>query len=132
LTALPSAPYLARLWLARYLAAVGRWEEAIDVLQTGASHQPAVSAYPLEIGVILRSHGKPEEAARAFQKEATRSTQDPLIWDGLAGSLLDLGRFAEARAAVESSLKLPVVKDAERRGLRRQLDLCDFAAGCRG
>jgi len=42
-----------------------------------------------------------------------------------AGSLLDLGRFAEARAAVESSLKLPVVNDAERRELRRQLDLCD-------
>jgi tetratricopeptide (TPR) repeat protein len=56
---------------------------------------------------------------------ATKAALDPLIWDGLARSLLDLGRFAEARAAVASSLKLPVGKDAERRALRRQLDLCD-------
>ena len=123
--AMPSKHYLAELGLAQELAAVGCWEESLSVLQTAADRQPIVAAYPREIGVILRSHGKPEEAARAFQKAATRDAQDPLIWDGLAGSLLDLGRFAEARAAVESSLKLPVVKDAERRGLRRQLDLCD-------
>jgi eukaryotic-like serine/threonine-protein kinase len=123
--AMPSKHYLADLGLAQELAAVGCWEEALAVLQTAADRQPIVAAYPLEIGVILRSHGKPEEAARAFQKAATRAAQDPLIWDGLAGSLLDLGRFAEARAAVESSLKLPVVKGAERRALRRQLDLCD-------
>jgi eukaryotic-like serine/threonine-protein kinase len=124
LTALPSAPYLARLWLARYLAAVGRWEEAIDVLQTGASHQPAVAAYRCETGLILRAHGKPEEAAKAFQKAATINAADPLIWNGLAGSLLDQGRFAEARAAIQSSLKLPA-QDAERQERQRQLALCD-------
>ena len=123
--AVPSPDPVAELGLAQELAAVGCWEEALVVHQTAADRQPAVSAFPYEMGIILRSHGKPEEAARAFQKAATKSAQDPLIWDGLAWSLLDLGRFAEARAAVETSLKLPVVKDAERRGLRRQLDLCD-------
>jgi eukaryotic-like serine/threonine-protein kinase len=123
--AVPWKHLFAALGLAEELAAVGCWEEALAVLRIAADRQPVVAAYPREMGVILRSHGKPEEAARAFQKAATRNAHDPLIWDGLAGSLLDLGRFAEARAAIESSLKLPVVKDAKRRALRRQLDLCD-------
>jgi serine/threonine-protein kinase len=128
LAALPSAVYTAQLHLARNLAAAGRWEEAVDVLQAGTNRHEVISAYPCELGIILLSHGKPEEAVSAFQEAAERNAADPVIWDGLAGSLLDLGRIAEARAAVESSLKLPVAKDAERRALRRQLDLCDSLA----
>jgi tetratricopeptide (TPR) repeat protein/tRNA A-37 threonylcarbamoyl transferase component Bud32 len=115
----------AELGLAQELAALGRWEEALAVFQSAADHNPVVATYSHEMGVILRAHGKPAEAVRAFQEAATKNSQDPPTWIGLAGSLLDLGRFAEARAAVESSLKLPNITDTERRALQRRLRLCN-------
>jgi tetratricopeptide (TPR) repeat protein len=110
--------------LASELAALGRWEEAINVLQTGAVRESKDASYPYEMGKLYRSHNKPEEAARAFQKAVTIAPRYPAAWEELAGALLDLGRFAEARAAIESHLALPP-NDAQRRALRRQLDHCN-------
>jgi serine/threonine-protein kinase len=110
--------------LAGELATLGRWEEAINVLQTGSAREPKEASHPYEMGKLFRSHGKPEEAARAFQKATTLAPRYPAAWEELAGALLDLGHFAEARAAIESHLALPP-NDAQRRALRRQLDHCN-------
>src|SRR5262249_27718683 len=73
---------------------------------------------------VLGRRGEPEAAARAFERAATAPGVIPGVWEELAGTRLDQGRFAEARAATERLLKLPA-NDAERRARQRQLDLCD-------
>jgi tetratricopeptide (TPR) repeat protein len=72
---------------------------------------------------LLRKQGQAEEAATAFRKAADRVPQQPDNWNGLAAALLDLGQFADARAATERLLKLPAT-EARRRAQRRRLDLC--------
>jgi tetratricopeptide (TPR) repeat protein len=76
----------------------------------------------LDLGKLLRSQGRSEEAATAF-RQATAGNADQ-AWDGLAAVRLDQGRFAEARAATEHLLALPA-NDSQRRAQRRQLELCD-------
>jgi serine/threonine-protein kinase len=110
--------------LAGELATLGRWEEAIAVLQAAASHEPTNPTYLLEMGRIYRENGKREEAAKSFQKAVTVGPRHHVAWEGLVGALLELGRFAEARAAIESLLALPQ-NDAYRRAQQRQLTLCN-------
>src|SRR5262249_11372698 len=98
---LRSTYHFAEKWLAGELAATGRWEEAIRVLETAAASEPKNYLWPCEAGKVYRAHGKPAEAAMAFQKAATLSPALPDPWEGLAAACLDLGRFAEARAATE-------------------------------
>jgi serine/threonine-protein kinase len=123
LTELKAWQFLPEKRLAEELAAAGRWQEAITVLQTAADRDPTMVWFPLEAGKLFRSHGKPEEAANAFQKAAPLLGPIPWAAEGLAAARLDQGRFAEARAALEQ-LRLPS-KDTERRVRQRQLELCD-------
>jgi serine/threonine-protein kinase len=118
------SPYPVDQPLGHELAAVGRWEEAITVLQAAAVRDPRSPWFPLELGKIYRSHGKPEAAVEAFRKAVTNSPGFGVPLEELTAALLDQGRFAEARTVIESRLKLPA-KDAERRAPRRQLDLCN-------
>jgi tetratricopeptide (TPR) repeat protein len=110
--------------LAQELAAVGRREEAIAVLEAAAARAPIDVRFPLEVGKLYRSQGKLEDAAAAFNKAAKLVPGRTWAWEGLAAVRLDQGRFADARAATERLLALPV-GSAERRAQRRQLDLCD-------
>jgi tetratricopeptide (TPR) repeat protein len=121
---LKSPSYSFEHFFAQELTALGRWEEAITVLQTTLNRRPNNPYLLLEMGNIYRSHGKPKAAAEAFQKAATHSPGFAPPLEGLVAVLLNQGRFAEARKAVESLLKLHQ-EDAERRARRRQLDLCD-------
>jgi serine/threonine-protein kinase len=110
--------------LAHELAAVGRWEEAVTVLQAAAARWPNAFVFPFELGKLLRSHGKPEEATKVLRPVVTQSPQLEFLWEELADSLLDQGRFAEARATVESHLARRMA-DVPRRAQRRRLDLCN-------
>src|SRR5262249_36977555 len=88
--------------LARELTIVGRPAEAIVQLQTVITLAPsyASSSY-FQLGQMLRSQRRPEEAAAAFRKAADLDPRLTGQWDGLAAALLDQGRFAEARAATQ-------------------------------
>jgi serine/threonine-protein kinase len=135
--------------LARELVAVGLRSEAIIALRAATALGPAYPGLLQELGQLLRAQGQPEEAIQVFQKAATpdprylslfdgkaarpRLTLTPIeggdpaliaAVDGQAAALLDQGRFAEARAAVQRLLELDK-KEAGRRTRRRQLDLCD-------
>jgi serine/threonine-protein kinase len=121
---LKAAHFRVDHFLAQELAAVGRWEEALTVLQTAVALYPTYPWLHLEMGRIYRSHGKPEAAIEAFRSAATHSPGFAPPLDGLIEALLHLGRFAEARTAIESRLKIRST-DAERRAQRRQLDLCN-------
>jgi serine/threonine-protein kinase len=123
-TELKSHDWSAELQLARELAAARRWEEAMTVLQSAALREPNTPWFPFEMGKIYRSQGKPEATAEAFRNAATHGPGTALFLEELVAVLLQLGRFAEARTAVESLLKVRQ-NDAERRARRRQLDLCD-------
>jgi tetratricopeptide (TPR) repeat protein len=114
----------ARLLLAQELAGVGRPDEAITEIRTGITFNPKDDGFYRELGRLLRKQGQKEKAVEAFRKAADIFEQHPEAWDGLAATLLDLGRFAEARAATERLLKLPA-PDVKRRAQRRQLDFCD-------
>src|SRR5262249_20043459 len=104
------------------LAVLGRLEEAIAVLQTVGAREPTNPLHPFEMGKIFRSHGKAEEAAKAFWKVTTLQPRYGYVWEELADSLLDQGRFGEARDAVQSYLALGV-QDARGRAQQRRLDL---------
>jgi serine/threonine-protein kinase len=114
----------ARHLLVQELAGVGRLGEAITEIRTGIARYPTNDVFYRDLGTLLRKQGQAEEAATAFRKAADLLPQHPETWDGLAAALLDLGRFAEARAATARLLELPAT-EARRRAQRRQLDLCD-------
>src|SRR5262249_13530700 len=114
----------ARHLLAQELAAVGRSGEAITEIRSGIARYPTNDVFYRDLGTLLRKQGQAEEAVAAFRKAADLLPQHPEAWDGLAAALLDLGRFAEARAATLRLLKLPA-PEAKRRAQRRQLDLSD-------
>ena len=115
----------ARHLLAQELATVGRLAEAITEIRTGITRNPTTDdGLYRDLGALLRKQGQAEEAAAAFRKAADLLPQHPEAWDGLAAALLDRGRFAEARAAMECLLKLPAT-EAKRRAQQRQLALCD-------
>jgi tetratricopeptide (TPR) repeat protein len=99
-------------------------EEALRVLEGATARRPKVILFDMEAGKLLRSHGRLEEAARAFEKAAATVPLLPLPWEWLAPTRLELGQFAEARKATALRLKL-LAKSANRRPLQRQLDLCD-------
>jgi serine/threonine-protein kinase len=113
---------LTRERLAGELAATGRPEQAITELRAVIAQRPTAGAY-MAHGALLRSQGRLEEAAEAFQSVIPGDTGP--AWEGLAAVRLDQGRFADARAAIESLLKLPA-NDARHRAQRRQLELCDL------
>jgi serine/threonine-protein kinase len=118
------AYHFADKWLAEELVATGRWQEALTVLQKAAAREPRDYLWPCEAGKVFRAHGKPAEAARAFRKATTLDPRFREPWEGLAAAALDLGRFAEARAATERLLRL-YAKETRRRAQRRQLALCN-------
>src|SRR5262249_16209623 len=110
--------------LASELAALGRWEEGVTGLQTAPRREAKKPSYPFGMGRIFRPAGKAEEAAKAFRKAAATNPPHHMAWEELAELLLDQGQFAEARAAIESRLALPL-DDAQRRAQRRRLDHCN-------
>lgn len=114
----------ARHLLAQELATVGRLGEAITEIRAGISRESTPDALYRDLGALLRKRGQAEEATVAFRKAAELLQHHPEAWEGLAASLLDRGRFAEAHAAMERLLKLPA-SEAKRRARQRQLDLCD-------
>jgi eukaryotic-like serine/threonine-protein kinase len=115
----------ARHLLAEELVAVGRPAEALTEIRTGIARNPnSDDGLYRDLGALLRKLGHAEETAAAFRKAADLNPAHPEAWDGLAAALLDRGRFADARAAMECLLKLPT-SEVKRRAQRRQLDLCD-------
>jgi serine/threonine-protein kinase len=141
--------HIANFRLAQQLVAVGRRPEAISAFRAAIALGPAQPGALQEFGQLLRVQGQPEEAAKVFQKATTPDPRylaafdgqparpmrphsaleggDPALiaaMDGLAAALLDQGRFAEARAAVQRLLELDRT-DAWRRTRPRQLELCD-------
>jgi serine/threonine-protein kinase len=116
--------YVPEQFLAQELAAAGRWEEGVAVLAAAAARDPKNTRFHMDAGKLLRSHGKPEEAARAFEKATRTAPFVPAAWEGLMAARLDQGDFVRARAAAVALRKLQA-KEADRKTRQRHLDLCD-------
>jgi serine/threonine-protein kinase len=120
--------YQGHQMIATELTLLGRPEEAITELKIAIDLRPNMPESHVELGALLRSQKRLDEAATVYQNATTiRSLvgyHHTPEWNGLAAVRLDQGRFAEARAAAKRLLDLPAT-EAQRRAQRRQLDLCD-------
>jgi serine/threonine-protein kinase len=115
----PAPGYL----LPRQLVAIGRWEEAITMLRAANARTPNILYFQFDLGKLLRAHGKPEEATKILQEEVKHAGPVAFLWEELEDSLLDQGRFADARATVEKHLTMPIHEPYRGAEVHR-LDLC--------
>src|SRR5262249_48683764 len=111
-------------FLAQELAAAGRWEEGVAGLAAAAARHPQFTPFRMDAGKVLRSRGKPEAAARAFEKATGPAPCLPSAWEELMAARLDQGDFVRARTAAVALLKLQA-KEVDRKARQRHLDRCD-------
>jgi tetratricopeptide (TPR) repeat protein len=90
--------------LARRLAGLERWEEALEVDREAVRLRPEDGAAHLRLGeTLLYAFGRPEDAAEAFRAAGAARTDDPRAPALLGAALNALGRFPEAVSAFEES-----------------------------
>jgi tetratricopeptide (TPR) repeat protein len=91
---------------AEALIVEGRLEEALALTRpladAGEPGHPALTTH----ASILKGLGRHEEALPYNLKATERFAKSPVAWHNLAATLGDMGRGAEARAAIEKSLQM--------------------------
>lgn len=119
----PQRSEAVRLVLARELGALGRWEEAVAVYRESARVRPDDPEAHLRLGsALLLGLNRPEEAAGSL-REAIRLRPREARAHGLLGiALNDLGRHAEAVAALEQALRLDPAYFEQRPAARATLE----------
>jgi tetratricopeptide (TPR) repeat protein len=133
-----SAPVVVELWrawigLARAQQQLGRYDEALQAAQAGETLRPDVPAFSLQIGDILRSAERNDEALAAYDRAAAfGASTAPLNRKG--DLYLRLGRPDQALAAFEAALSLAADDADALLGLARAyalrgggVDQADFA-----
>jgi len=92
---------------ARYFTTVeADVQKALDVYRVWLAAYPNDYTALANGALLLRQRGDTAEALR-YQEAATRVAPDqPIAWQNLGDSYLSLGRFADARAALETTVKL--------------------------
>jgi Flp pilus assembly protein TadD len=99
-----------RAFLARRLAALGRWDEVAEVYRALAEERPLEAEWPRRLGAaLLLGLEKADEAEVALREALKRDAQDAEAWALLGCALTQRGQFAEAVAAFERA----TAKDAE-------------------
>ena len=92
---------------ARYFTTVeADVQKALDVYRVWLAAYPNDYTALANGALLLRQRGDTAEALR-YQEAATRVAPDqPIAWQNLGDSYLSLGRFVDARAALETTVKL--------------------------
>jgi serine/threonine-protein kinase len=127
--ALQPTNYPLRRTLASELTRAGKPDEAIAelklalVLQTMLALPPHPPFYE-ELGRLLRTQGRLEEALTALRKGTEFNLSLRSTLELIAAVQLELGNFAEARTATQRRLTLYLTDD-ERRAMNQQLALCN-------
>lgn len=117
-----------RAYLARRLAALLRWDEAIQTYRELADERPGEAEWPRRLGsALLFRSGRAAEAEAAFREALRRDGARAETWALLGCALAARGQHAEAVSAFERAEAL----DAEHLGLRPGLAEV-FAAARRG
>jgi len=118
-------PYLAdsRLQVAVKADADGRLDAARAAAAQANELAPEESVYAVEVGNIAFERSEWASAAAAYDAAARLGTYNPLVYRNLALAEINLGRFADARAAAGKAAELDRFDPANRAllaGLRAQ------------
>lgn len=110
LAAEPDAPAIRRVLKARADAARGMYAEAEAALAAEAERDPAGEA-ALELGLLLRSLGRPDEAQARFEAvlsaaSSSRATRDPEVLLRLGRALAADGRPRQANTVFQEASRL--------------------------
>ncbi len=99
---------LARAYLAKYSITEQReWAERAIAASRRAMTEDGAEAGALEtLGRVERLLGRPEDAARDFERAIGERPSSVEAWLGLAGALEQLGRTAEAERAFRRAVEL--------------------------
>ena len=92
---------------ARYFSTVeADPQKALDVYRVWLAAYPNDYTALANAALLLKQRGETAEALR-YQEGATRIAPDqPIAWQNIGDTYLSLGRFADARTALETTLKL--------------------------
>ena len=124
-TDLLPASLIDHQYLALELEAAGHPQQAIAELQGFIKATPdgtrGIVLLSNDLGRMLRDQGRTEDAEAAYRRATTIEPNNVAAWEGLAATLLDNCRFAEAKSAVLHLRELP----ATARRTQRQLDQCE-------
>lgn len=96
-----------RAFLARRLAALGRWDEAIEIYGALATERPREAEWPVRLGAaLLFGAGKPAEAEAALREALRRNSASADAWALLGCALAARRQYAEAVSALERTQSL--------------------------
>ncbi len=100
-----SAP--VRAYMARRLAALGRWDEVAEVYRSLSAERPREAEWPRRLGAaLLVGSEKADEAEAALREALRRNADDAEAWALLGCALTKRGQFAEAVEAFEHAQSL--------------------------
>ncbi len=90
-----------RAFLARRLAALGRWDEVTEIYSRLAAERPREAEWPVRLGAaLLFGAGKPAEAETALREALRRGGASADAWALLGCALAAQRRYAEAVSAL--------------------------------
>jgi O-antigen ligase len=109
-------PYLAdaRLQVAVAADAEGRLDAARAAAAQANELAPQESVYAVEVGNIAFERSEWASAADAYDAASRLGTYNPLVYRNLALAEINLGRFADARAAAAKAVELDRFDPANR------------------
>ena len=88
------------------LIRTGRAAEALKLFRRYARLLPRSAALQERLGFAALKAGALQEGERAFRLALERGFRLPATYDGLAATLFQLGRYAEAEAILREALEL--------------------------
>lgn len=96
-----------RAFLARRLAALGRWDEVIEIYSRLAAERPREAEWRVRLGAaLLFGAGKPPEAEAALREALRRDGASADAWALLGCALAAQRKYAEAVTALERAQSL--------------------------
>jgi TolB-like protein/Flp pilus assembly protein TadD len=92
--------------LAWYLAVSGRFDEAIEMIQTAVKLDPLSLLYNNHVAVMYSLSGRLEQAIEQRKKTLELAPDFVVTIDGLAGDYLRMSMYQQAIASVEKAMNL--------------------------
>ena len=106
----------------------GEAKAAIDDYRAGLKGRPDDVTARFNLAGALRESGAPEAALQEYARLAQLAPKNDIVWLGRATALLQLGRCADARAAIESGAGELPRDGALAQALARLLATCPAAS----
>ena len=103
---LPTIPKHLVLQLSYYLALMGDWAAAAQVLKNAYIQYPEDETITLNLGICLQRQGEKQEAIKVLENLITHHSEHPVAWDSLAAAYSLNNQPEKAKHAGEKALLL--------------------------